>query len=200
VASLPSLKVPPAVPWIVGFGGIGLVIAALHGTSPIEQFKAIVTGQTTEPTQREGAAAPAADEATLVTLHNPAGYDGPGTFKLTVPAAAAFRGWRLGYGADIPVTSGYRSLQSQAASHAADPNRFADPDSSLHVQGIAVDVDNTWLNALPADAQSRLRKAATRTGWGQARFKGGEAGCGRPASGAAHDNDEPWHFSFGACG
>lgn len=74
---------------------------------------------------------------------------------------------------------GYRSYYTQKALYEGSSNtngtRFADPDGSLHCEGLAVDVNNNWLR-LPAGI--RARRALIGEGWYFA------------VSG------EPWHASF----
>lgn len=82
---------------------------------------------------------------------------------------------KLGYA--VPHTSGYRSYAVQAAGHASDPNRFADPKKSLHVVGLAIDVHSSYAN-LPEVVQ-----AFTEEGWHRYDPEG-----------------EPWHYSYGVRG
>lgn len=69
---------------------------------------------------------------------------------------------------------GYRSWKDQQALYAQEPGRFANPDTSMHVEADAVDIDMN---------QSRRRRAAIKRallaeGWHQA------------------VEGEPWHYSF----
>jgi hypothetical protein len=203
---LPAL--PPAVPWVLGFVGVGLVYSAVRNESPLSAVRAVITGSgerkplTGGGSTPDGAVSePSADTAppALVSVSNPPGYT-PTSFKLRADAAAAFRAWTLAFGAPIPCTGGWRSAEAQRDGQQRNPGKFGSVEGSYHVKGLAVDVDNNWLNRLPIEGQRRLRQAAKFTGWGQARWKKGEAGCGKAASGAETDNDEPWHFSFGGCG
>lgn len=69
---------------------------------------------------------------------------------------------------------GYRSYSLQADLYASEPGRFADPDGSLHVEALAVDVDqNQGFLRLRA-----IRRALEAEGWHY-----GVSG-------------EPWHASF----
>jgi hypothetical protein len=197
------MSVPPVVPWVIGFAGVGLLYSAVRNVSPLDQLRAVLTGGPGagpidypssvavpySPTDGEPPASGSlfAVTPTLVTIRN---------FKLTPTAAAGFSAWEKAFGEQIPVTSGWRSYASQLAEYNADPDRFAHPGKSRHVKGDAVDVDNNWLSALPANKQSRLRVAARAAGWRQPRYDKGEAGCGA----SAKTNDEPWHFSFLVCG
>lgn len=82
---------------------------------------------------------------------------------------------KLGYA--VPHTSGYRSYAIQAAQHATDPKRFADPKKSLHVVGLAIDVHSAYAS-LPEVVQ-----AFTAEGWHRYDPTG-----------------EPWHYSYGVRG
>lgn len=229
---LPRVKFPPAVPWTLGFVGLGLTYAALRNESPLAMLRGVITGNrsTRNAIDPVAAAAKAGAGGTMVDV--PAGESGgnggggfgtrdpgPGPSVaeiasrgliqvdngatgrkvwMAAPAAGAYKAWQRLYGGPIPLTGAWRSDAAQAAGHAAEPGRFS--ANSLHPRGLAVDVDNDWLQGLPAEQQTKLRTTAKMTGWGQARYKRGEAGCGRAPTGVKSDNDEPWHFSFGACG
>jgi len=73
---------------------------------------------------------------------------------------------------------GYRSFDLQAQLYASDPGRFANPDSSMHVEALAVDVDQGqgFLRL------RRIKKALQAQGWHYS------------VSG------EPWHASFHVSG
>lgn len=64
----------------------------------------------------------------------------PGGGSLDKVAAASFRRVTESVGYTIPNVGAYRSYAWQAAQHAANPGRFADPDGSLHVVGLAIDL------------------------------------------------------------
>jgi hypothetical protein len=73
---------------------------------------------------------------------------------------------------------GYRSWKEQQALYAQEPGRFASPDTSMHVEALAVDVDmGQGTRRLAA-----IHKALLAEGWHQA------------VSG------EPWHYSFRIAG
>lgn len=74
----------------------------------------------------------------------------------------------------VRVTGTSRTCAYQASLYAKDPNRYAHPNSTLHTQGLAIDVDMNWLNAHPKAKASLLAH-----GWHQSR-----------------PDDEPWHFSY----
>lgn len=81
----------------------------------------------------------------------------------------------------ILTGEGYRSYALQYDLYHSEENRksgytrFADPDGSLHVEALAVDVNNNWLQLL---AGRRARKALIEVGWYFA------------------VDGEPWHASF----
>ena len=69
---------------------------------------------------------------------------------------------------------GYRSYDQQRMLYASEPGRFADPDTSMHVEADAIDVDQ-------GQGYLRLKaihKALIAEGWFQA------------------VDGEPWHYSF----
>jgi len=72
----------------------------------------------------------------------------------------------------IRVTGSIRSCEQQRGLWLSDKSRFASPDTTLHTQGLAIDVHTGHLN-------DRVRKALLAHGWKQSR-----------------PDDEPWHFSF----
>ena len=85
---------------------------------------------------------------------------GTGTTKGLAPAmrAALARAEQI-LGHPVPITSGYRSTEAQAAlyaNRAANPYPVAAPGSSMHERGLAIDV--------PADFVPRLLQIAPRTG------------------------------------
>lgn len=83
---------------------------------------------------------------------------------------------------DLPVlqniTSGYRTREQQAALYAQKPDLAAPPGSSLHEEGLAIDVNSGWLAQHPV-----VRRWLTRHGWNQ-----------------FDAQKEPWHFSYGQTG
>lgn len=72
----------------------------------------------------------------------------------------------------IRATGTIRTCEQQMALWLSDKERFAHPNSTLHTQGLAIDVHTGFLN-------EKLRKSMLAHGWHQAR-----------------PSDEPWHFSF----
>lgn len=133
-----------------------------------------------------------ADPANLVSI-------GQGSHRLAAPAAVAFAAWQKIYGRTIPVSDSYRSYAVQEAAHNRDPNRFASPDGSAHVEGRAVDVDlgrlglnpgGTPAEWLKSPGYAALYNAAKAAGWCNYQVNRGSTN-GRTA--------EPWHFAFGVC-
>ncbi len=88
------------------------------------------------------------------------GGSGTGASKGLAPAmrAALARAEQL-LGAPVPITSGFRSTEAQAALYAnrpANPYPVAAPGSSMHERGLAIDV--------PAEFVPRLLGVASRAG------------------------------------
>ena len=69
---------------------------------------------------------------------------------------------------------GFRDYQTQSELYRSDPGRFADPDGSMHVEGLAIDVDQSQ----GAFRLYQIKKALLLEGWHYA-----VAG-------------EPWHASY----
>jgi len=125
------------------------------------------------------------DYPTIITFQNAAGQ----LMRLQAPAMRAFLEAERLNGRKLPwrkhrrpkairiTGEGWRSCASQASLYRSDPGRFADPASSRHCRGLAVDVYNT-----PDNLTRRARRALQRTGW---RF----AVAG-----------EPWHASYWEAG
>lgn len=93
--------------------------------------------------------------------------------KLQRPALKSYRAAEAAIGREIVLTGSWRACSTQAALYKQDPNRFAHPNSTLHTQGLAIDVSTAQPD------QARIREVLTRRGWHQS----------RPV-------DEPWHYSF----
>jgi len=94
----------------------------------------------------------------------------------------AIHSLRLATSAGIDIaahlTSSYRTEAQQASLYASKPGLAAAPGTSLHQQGLAIDVDTGWLSAHP-----EARAWLLAHGWHQ--FDAGK---------------EPWHFSYGVTG
>lgn len=93
--------------------------------------------------------------------------------KLQAPAMRSFRKAERALGREIKLTGSWRACSTQAALYQTDPNRFAHPNSTLHTQGLAIDVSTAQRG------QKKIRRALLKRGWSQS----------RPV-------DEPWHYSF----
>ncbi len=72
----------------------------------------------------------------------------------------------------VRATGTIRTCEQQMQLWLSDKNRFAHPNSTLHTQGLAIDVHTDFLT-------EKLRKSFLAHGWHQSR-----------------PDDEPWHFSF----
>lgn len=94
--------------------------------------------------------------------------------KLQSPAMRSFRSAERRLGREIKLTGTWRSCAFQAQLYQSDTSRFAHPNSTLHTQGLAIDVSTAQGD------QERIRTLLKRRGWTQS----------RPV-------DEPWHYSYG---
>ena len=110
---------------------------------------------------------------------------GDGTVALQGPALRAFKAAevratprrlrRKGKVLPILITGvGFRSYALQKQLYDREPGRFANPDGSLHVEALAVDIDMTQ----SLFRRARIRRALEAEGWHY-----GVSG-------------EPWHASF----
>lgn len=99
--------------------------------------------------------------------------------KLDKDAAASLERIHAKVGTVVPNVGSYRSFASQAAARAGGEimsdgsPRFGDPNKSLHVVGLAIDVRNDFMNRPDVIA------AFTAEGWQRARISA-----------------EPWHWSY----
>ena len=111
--------------------------------------------------------------------------DGGGTVSLQGPALRAFKAAeirttprrmrRKGKVRPILITGvGWRSYALQKQLYDQEPGRFANPDGSLHVEALAVDIDSRQ----SAYRKLRIRRALEAEGWHY-----GVSG-------------EPWHASY----
>jgi hypothetical protein len=109
--------------------------------------------------------------------------------RLQAPALRAFKAAELritpkrmkrrGKVRHILITGvGYRSWKLQQALYAQEPGRFANPDGSMHVEALAVDVDMNQ----SVLRRARIKKALQAEGWYYA------------------VDGEPWHASFRLAG
>ncbi len=72
--------------------------------------------------------------------------------------------------------SGWRSCTVQAQLWRADPGRYANPSTTAHTRGLAIDI-NMYQSS---EKRAAIKRALLNLGWHQAR-----------------EYDEPWHYSFG---
>jgi hypothetical protein len=116
----------------------------------------------------------------LKTFQNAAGQ----TMTLQAPAMRAFLEAERLNGRKLPwrkhrkpkaitVTGSIRSCADQTRLHNSDPGRFADPDSSRHPRGLAIDATNITTNLT-----RRAKAALVKVGFHLPR------------------TDEPWHYSY----
>lgn len=97
---------------------------------------------------------------------------GAGFVTLQRPALKSFKMAESKLGAEIVLTGSIRSCELQWQLYRSDPNRYAHPNTTLHTQGLAIDVHTDFLDG-------HVKKNLELCGWKQAR-----------------PGDEPWHFSF----
>lgn len=95
------------------------------------------------------------------------------------PMLAAIRQVEKELGMEIVVTGSLRTCALQASLYAKDRNRYAPPSVGLHCQGLAIDVNTVWRDALSVHDELRFVGLMKHAGFTQAR------------------SDEPWHWSFG---
>jgi len=105
--------------------------------------------------------------------------------QLQGPAIRAFKAAEEKLGHRILITGhGYRSYATQRTLWLGDKKRFANPDNSMHVEALAVDVDQSqkWRGLTVAQTLNKIRKALEAEHWHY-----GVSG-------------EPWHASYGVVG
>ena len=214
---------------ILAFGaGVTLVWSAITGQNPLEEVRKLlrtgtVDGRPADASIRvtavEGGASVgagvagdvgrAAGAAGAAVARAAAAGNGPpaalvsigqGSHRLAPAAATAFRAAEQRFGRTIPVTDTVRDYNTQLRQWQANPRRFGNPDTSAHVQGLAVDVNLGAVGARPQGstpsgwlndpAYRRLFDAMTGAGWCNWQMNRGNTGGKIP---------EPWHFSYGGC-
>lgn len=94
---------------------------------------------------------------------------GPAIDSIRAVEKELSRPWKAFY---VRATGTIRTCEQQMALWLSDKERFAHPNSTLHTQGLAIDIHTSFLD-------ERLRKSMLAHGWHQSR-----------------PDDEPWHFSF----
>lgn len=90
------------------------------------------------------------------------------------PALKAFKRAEEELGREIKITGSIRSCAQQASLYRSDPSRYASPNTTLHTQGLAIDVSTN-----DPDLEGRVRKVLLDVKFRQSR-----------------PDDEPWHFSY----
>jgi hypothetical protein len=100
-------------------------------------------------------------------------------FKAAEVAATPRRMRRKGKVLPILITGvGFRSYAVQKALYDSDHSRYADPDLSMHVEALAVDIDMNQ----GAIRRAKIKRQLTKRGWHYA------------------VDGEPWHASFRLAG
>lgn len=195
------------VGYMAGALGAGLVVAAVANRNPLDVARQALTGSGEvralyTPPAPEGAAPVEGTKAVASSGLGPAPIGerigaaepgdlvqiGQGNHRLRPEAAAAFQQWETLFGSTIRVTDTWRSYDHQARQHRSDPDRFASPDRSWHVRGLAVDVNlgAVGVGSTISDAgYRRLYDAARAAGWDT--YTDGVSG-------------HTWHFSYGGRG
>jgi hypothetical protein len=211
---LPIPSLPPIVPYSLLVFGTYLGYSAIRNVSPLQELRGALSGVPARPAIDTASSTPPAagtGPATAGVALTPATGDNDDNrrtepplvalpynsgHRVTAQFAARYVQWVAAFGEPIPVTDSYRSYQSQAASHAADSHRFGSPDTSLHVEGNAVDVNLTKLQASytgnPAAKAKyvKLWNTAKAAGLCAARYD-----ITNPAGLGKGTQDEPWHFA-----
>jgi hypothetical protein len=166
---------------VLAIGGIALVYAGFKGYDPRTVFTGVFTGQAPSKLAAVSGTGAASTPAAPVTGNTSGQCNDKvplverGGVKLQPPAMGAFLQAQARAGQRISLTGSWRSCAIQTAGYRLNPGRFADPASSMHPQGLAIDVRNP----VPAN----VRAALLASGWFQSR-----------------PDDEPWHFSYGRAG
>ena len=111
------------------------------------------------------------DYGRLETVHQ----DGR-VITLQRAALDSFKSAEKEVGGLIRLTGAFRACSYQTALYRSDSGRFANPDTSAHCRGLAIDVSTNQA----ADKLKRIRATLMERHWHQAR-----------------PTDEPWHYSFG---
>lgn len=87
------------------------------------------------------------------------------------------------FGSPIQVTDSYRDRATQAGAYARKPGLVAPPGSSLHEEGLAIDVNGDVYGGYASQRYQRLSAALQKAGWHQ-----------------FDPEIEPWHWSYGEVG
>jgi LAS superfamily LD-carboxypeptidase LdcB len=114
---------------------------------------------------------PCRDNYTRIVIHDDEGQ----IVKLQRAAWLTFHDAEIALGSQIGITGSWRSCAYQRQLYAADHNRYAPPDKTAHVRGLAIDVSQ----AQPPAKLAKVRGLLIARRWYQARI------------------DEPWHYSYG---
>lgn len=112
------------------------------------------------------------DYARIKVFHDAGGR----VVVLQAAALESFRSSEQDLGFPIVLTGSHRACSQQRTLWLSDPNRFANPDTTAHTRGLAIDVST----AIADRRKAKIKAALTARHWHQA----------RPV-------DEPWHWSFG---
>lgn len=175
--------------WILAGVGSLLVYSAYKNRSPLDVLRGVMgdpidakntpTGLTSGNLDREAANVGSIPRLRLLANREirPTLTNIPGGGQLDIDAANSYKRVVASLGWTPRNVGSIRSYAFQAAGNAANPGRFADPDKSLHVVGLAIDIHSGDAN------KPDLIAAMTKEGW--------------------HRYDpvgESWHWSYGVVG
>lgn len=105
--------------------------------------------------------------------------DRPKELKMQRAAIKSLKAVEDKLGQQVKTTGSWRSCSEQWALYRSDSSRFAHPNTTLHTQGLAIDVNMVWRGELTNAEVNRFEDLMRKHGWKQAR-----------------PDDEPWHWSF----
>jgi hypothetical protein len=187
--------------WVAGGTGVVLLYSAYRNQGPLSVITnalgkagpktSIVTGVSAIPgvgaiASGNNAIAPGRVAAIAARKEQPV-YVSIGSqpaLQLDKDAAASFATVEAAYGKKIWLTGAARSYAAQVVAFRENPHRFGNPNQSLHVVGLAVDVNGTLMNL----EDPALIAAFSGNGWFRAAMK------------LANGLPEPWHWSYGVPG
>lgn len=174
--------------WLMAGIGTLLTYSAFRNRSPLDVLRDIDGPPLAQPTGQTddagypggGGAGYTSDIARLRMLANreiePELVSIQPNGKMDKAAAASLERIFTKVGYVVPNVGASRTFAEQASLYASDPKRFAPPNKSLHVVGLAIDVHASYVN------RPEVISAFTSEGWHRAR------------------SDEPWHWSYGVRG
>jgi hypothetical protein len=187
--------------WVLGGTGALIVYSAYRSQNPLNVLKGVVGPSIYQP----GSGVPdlppdpkapppgnVSDPVRIRQIANreiaPTLVDIPGGGKLDIASAASLRRINAKLGYTVGNVGAWRSYAEQLRLWLDKPGTFGDPNKSLHVVGLAIDVVDSQRE------NQALQQAFAAEGWHRARALG-IGGCGTQGR-----DDEHWHWSYGVCG